>query len=57
VSMRCEGPGTAGREYDVSRDDRQFLVVTPLDAYGRSDRSLTIVTHWFDAVRAAMKGK
>jgi hypothetical protein len=55
--MRCEGPGTAGREYDVSRDDRQFLVVTPLDAYGRSDRSLTIVTHWFDAVRAAMKGK
>ena len=49
--------GALGRMYDVSRDGQQFLLVKPLNADEKRSQSLTIVTHWFDVVRAAMKGK
>ena len=48
--------GALGRMYDVSRDGQQFLLVKPLNADEKRSQSLTIVTHWFDVLRAAMKG-
>jgi len=49
--------GTTGRGYDVSRDGQQFLMVKPLNADEKRGQSLSIVTNWFDVLRAAMKGK
>jgi hypothetical protein len=49
--------GGLGRGYDVSKDGRQFLTVKPLKAAEKRGQSLTVVTHWLDVLRAAMKGK
>ena len=49
------GAGCGG--YDVSRDGRQFLMVKSLDADEKRSQSLTVITHWFDVLRAAMKGR
>ena len=49
--------GGSGHEYDVSRDGRQFLMVKSLDADEKRSESLTVITHWFDVLRAAMKGR
>jgi Tol biopolymer transport system component len=46
----------AGGGYDVSRDGQQFLMAKRLNADEKRGQSLTVVTHWFDVVRAAMKG-
>ena len=47
----------SARGYDVSRDGQQFLWVKRLNPHEQRGPSLTIVTHWFDVLRAAMKGK
>lgn len=49
--------GWGGHGYDVSKDGQHFLMVKPLNAEEEGGQSPTVVTHWFDVLRAAMKGK
>ena len=46
-----------GRNYDVSPDGKRFLLIKPAGADNTTSQSLTIVTGWFDELRARAKGK
>jgi Tol biopolymer transport system component len=50
-------PQVVGRGYDVSKDGQRFLMVKPLKAGEKGGPSLTVITHWFEELSAAMKGK
>ena len=44
--------------FDISADGQQFLMVKRPNADDATERaSLTVVTHWFEELTAAMKGK
>ena len=43
-----------GRAYDISLDGQSFIMLKPV---GVERDSLTIVTHWFDELRARVKVK
>jgi hypothetical protein len=46
-----------GRAYDISLDDRRFLLVRASDTTAAERPSLTIVVHWLEEVRARVKAK
>jgi eukaryotic-like serine/threonine-protein kinase len=46
-----------GRPFDISHDGQRFLVIKPVGADDTAHQSLTVVTHWFDELRARVKGK
>jgi hypothetical protein len=50
-------PLVAGRGYDVSKDGQRFLMVKPLNPGQKGGASLTVITHWFEELRARMTGK
>jgi Tol biopolymer transport system component len=43
------------RTYDVSPDDQRFVFVTPVAASADARPAITIVTNWFDDLRARVK--
>jgi serine/threonine-protein kinase len=45
------------REYDVSHDGKRFLMIKPFDPVTGARPSLIVVSHWFDEVRAKMRGQ
>jgi Tol biopolymer transport system component len=49
--------GLVGRAYDISLDDRRFLLVRASDTTAAERPSLTIVVHWLEEVRARVKAK
>ena len=50
------GGGAAGRTYDISPDGRRFLMVKTRDNMMLRP-SITVVSHWFDELRARVPGK
>ena len=42
--------------WDISPDDQRFLMVTRTEDDGRPRAALTVVTNWFDELRARVKG-
>lgn len=49
--------GLPGRTYDVTPDGSRFLISRPRAAGPDPTASLTIVTNWFDDIRARLSGK
>ena len=49
--------GLVGRGYDISPDGQRFIMLKPVGVDTNERQSLTIVTHWFDELRARVKAK
>ena len=47
--------GPPGRAFDVSLDDKRFLMVRAPEGENQDRLSLIIVTHWFDDLTARVK--
>ncbi len=46
-----------GRGYDVSPDGRRFLVVMSIDATATTNQNITVITNWFEELRAKVPVK
>jgi hypothetical protein len=49
--------GLVGRGYDISPDGKRFIMLKQVGVEFTERQSLTIVTHWFDELRARVKAK
>ena len=49
--------GLVGRGYDISPDGKRFIMLKQVGVDATERLSLTIVTHWFDELRARVKAK
>jgi serine/threonine-protein kinase len=59
VLMNLDGFDTGspfGPDWDISLDDQRFLMVARAEGDERPRAALTVVTNWFDELRARVKG-
>jgi len=49
--------GGLGRSWDISIDDKRFLVVKPTGVNLQTHDSINVVTHWFDELAAQVRAK
>jgi hypothetical protein len=49
--------GNVGRPYDISADGRRFLAIIPVTANRNERPTITVITNWFDELRARAAGK
>jgi Tol biopolymer transport system component len=47
--------GVLGRAFDISIDDKQFLMVKPVGAEASTRQTVTVVTNWFEELKARVK--
>jgi eukaryotic-like serine/threonine-protein kinase len=46
------GGASVGRPYDISADGRRFLAIIPVTANSAERPTITVITNWFDELRA-----
>jgi serine/threonine-protein kinase len=51
------GGAIVGRPFDISADGRRFLAIIPVTANSTERPTITVITHWFDELRARAGGK
>jgi hypothetical protein len=52
------GPGSSGRNYDVSLDGQRFLMIRPLGSESTAPPpQITVVEHWFEELKARVPTK
>jgi len=49
--------GSIGRPFDISPDGQRFLAIIPISASGVERPTITVITHWFDELRARARGQ
>jgi len=51
------GGASVGRPYDISADGRRFLAIIPVTANSAARPTITVITNWFDELRARARGQ
>lgn len=57
LSIEAYRLGNLGRGFDITPDGKRFLMVKAIGADVNERQSITVVSHWFDELRARVTGK